>query len=219
VIITAEALREEARGAIETTFGCPTYSRYTTEELGVLAQECPSAKQHHLNRASYVFELLDRDKDVPVAPGDPGRVVVTDLWSHAMPLIRYDLGDIAVMAERCACGWQGPVLTRIEGRVVETIYDAAGNPVSPFAINGAMIGVDDIIQFQFVQQKPRRYTMRLCVLPSFAGEETVRGRLAPILGPEAQLGVEYVKEIPPLKSGKRPYVINEMGASRPVEAL
>ena len=107
IIATAEQLSEDARSLIETTFGCPVLSRYTAEELGILAQECPTGKQHHLNGGSHVIEVLDRDRDVPAAPGEAGRVVVTDLWSHAMPLIRYELGDIAVMGERCACGWKG----------------------------------------------------------------------------------------------------------------
>jgi len=216
VITIAEPLREGARNVIEAAFGCPAYSRYTAEEFGVLGQECPSAKQHHLNRGSFVFELLNRENDAPAAPGQPGRVVVTDLWSQAMPLIRYDLGDVAVMAERCACGWEGPVLTRIEGRVFETVCDTAGNRVSPFAINSRIEDLEDIIQFQFVQHEPRRYTVRLCVLPLFAGEETVRSRLMAILGSEAELAVEYVKEIPALTSGKRAYIVNEMEAAGPV---
>ncbi|MBN1458580.1 MAG: phenylacetate--CoA ligase family protein [Armatimonadetes bacterium] len=210
IIATAELLSEEARSLIETAFGCPTLSRYTTEELGVLAQECPTGKHHHLNEASYVFELLDRDEDRPVAPGQPGRVVVTDLWSHAMPLIRYDLGDIAVMSEQCSCGWEGPVLKSIEGRVVETVYDSAGNRVSPFVVSGTMRDMEDVIQFQFVQHEPARYTMRLCTTSTFAAEELVRTRLLRILGRDAHLTFEYVDEIPPLASGKRPYVISEM---------
>jgi len=212
IIATAEVLSDDTRSLIETTFGSPVLSRYTTEELGVLAQECPAAEQHHLNQASYVFELLARDEDSPVAPGEPGRVVVTDLWSYAMPLIRYDLGDVGVMSERCSCGWEGPVLTSVEGRIVETIYDVDGNRVSPFVINGCMRDAKHVLQFQFVQHEPARYTMRLCSSPAFQGEETIRTRLLRILGSEAQLTFEYVDDIPPLPSGKRPYVVSEMKA-------
>lgn len=210
VIAIAEPLRNEARNVIETTFGCPVYSRYTTEEFGVLAQECPDAKQHHLNQATFVFELLDLDDDTPVSPGQPGRVVVTDLWSQAMPLIRYDLGDVAVMQERCACGWDRPVFTDIEGRLVEVIYDTAGNRLSPFAINSRIQDLDSVIQFQFVQHAPARYSIRLHAMPSFAQEEALTKRLLDVLGGDADLTVVYVDEIPPLRSGKRPFIINEM---------
>jgi phenylacetate-CoA ligase len=210
IIATAELLREEVRSLIESTFGCPVLSRYTTEELGVLAQECPQHRQHHLNQACYVIEVLDRTRDVPVEPGQSGRVVVTDLWSHAMPLIRYDLGDIAVLGERCGCGREGPVLTSIEGRLVETIYDADGGMVSPFVINGVMRDIENVIQYQFVQQERGRYCMRMVRMPGFGQEELIRGRLLRILGAEAGLTFAYVEDIPPLPSGKRPYIINEM---------
>ncbi len=215
VTTIAEPLSESDREVVETAFGCPTRSRYALEELGIVAQECLSRKQHHLNEASLVIELLDLANDVPAAPGRPGRVVVTDLWSHAMPLIRYDVGDVAIMAEQCSCGRAGPVFARIEGRVVETVYDAEGNRLSPFAINSRLQDLDDVIQFQFVQHEARSYTLRLCVLPAFAGEETIRSRLMPILGSQARLAVEYVDEIPPLRSGKRSYILSEVESPRP----
>jgi len=209
-IMTGEALGENTRQMMESTFGCPVYSRYTTEESGALGQECPGAKQHHLNLSSFVLEVLDRERDIPVAPGEPGRVVVTDLWSQAMPLIRYDLGDVAVRQEQCACGWPGPVFTRVEGRVIETIYDAAGARLSPFVMDACLKHLNNVVQLQFVQHAPARYTLRLHTLPAFDQEEEARKRLLDVLGSEAQIAVEYVDEIPPLPSGKRPYIINEM---------
>lgn len=214
VITNAEPLNERDRETIETAFGCPARSRYTLNELGVVAQECLPAKQHHLNEGSFVVELLELDRDAPVAPGQPGRIVVTDLWSHAMPLIRYDVGDVAVMAERCRCGRPGPVLTRIEGRIFETVYDAQGNRLSPFAINSRLQDLENVIQFQFVQQAAGEYLLRLCVCPAFAGEDTIRSRLLPLLGDKARLTTEYVPEIPPLRSGKRAYILNEMKLPR-----
>jgi len=218
IIATAELLHEETRTLIQETFGCPALSRYTTEELGVLAQECVQGRQHHLNQACYVVEVLDGERDEPAAAGRPGRVVVTDLWSHAMPLIRYDLGDVAVLGEGCACGWEGPVLTGVEGRIVETIYDADGNRVSPFVINGVMRDIENVIQYQFVQQGRGRYCMRIVRMSGFDQEPLIRERLVRILRSEAGVGFEYVGEIPPLPSGKRPYIINEMSGSRSVDS-
>jgi len=213
VITTAELLREDARSLIEASFGCPVLSRYTAEELGVLAQECPTAKQHHVNQASHVIEVLRQDEDVPAAMGEPGRIVVTDLWSHSMPLIRYELGDVGVMGERWECGWEGPVLTEIQGRITETIYNATGDRIVPFAINHAMGGIENVIQYQFVQRGKGHYSMRLCIAPGFVQEDLIKHRLLEVVGRQARLEVEYVDDIPPLPSGKRPYVINETAAT------
>jgi phenylacetate-CoA ligase len=78
--------------------------------------------------------------------------------------------------------------------------------------------LDNIIQLQFVQHAPGRYTMRLHALPAFDQEELMRERLLGVVGSEAQLSVDYVDEIPPLSSGKRPYVVNEMDAPDRVQA-
>src|SRR5690606_35186909 len=111
-------------------------SRYSTEETGVLAHQCRTAGGHHLNTASYVFEFLKLDADIPAEPGEPARIVVTDLFSYGMPLIRYDIGDVGVLgADSCSCGCQLPVLLEIQGREVEQVYDVVGQRVSPFAIN------------------------------------------------------------------------------------
>ena len=114
---------------------------------------------------------------------------------------------------------EGPVLTQIQGRITETIYDAAGNRLVPFVINHAMGGVDNVIQYQFVQHDHGRYRMRLCVMPGFAQEDVIRGRLLHALGPKASLDFEYVEDIPPLPSGKRPYIVNEMEARHRTDAV
>jgi phenylacetate-CoA ligase len=60
-------------------------------------------------------EILD-DADRPCAPGEVGRVVVSTLHNYAMPLFRYDLGDLAEVGPPCECGRTLPVLNRIVGR-------------------------------------------------------------------------------------------------------
>jgi len=211
VVTSSEALRPEAREAITAAFGCTVVDRYGANELGVLAQECPRGRSLHLNVAGHVIELLARDRDEPVAPGEVGRVVVTDLFSHAMPLIRYDTGDLAVASsEPCSCGRKGPTLVRVEGRQVEEVRDPDGGLVNPLAISGCPRGVEGILQYQFVQQAPAGYLIRLQVLPSFHEEAVLRERFQRLLGPKAHIDVSYLESIPPLPSGKRPYIVNEL---------
>ena len=40
----------------------------------------------------------------PAAPGETGAILVTDLLNHAMPLIRYRIGDLALGGRSCPCG-------------------------------------------------------------------------------------------------------------------
>lgn len=208
IITSSETLYESTRKLIKETFGCDVISRYSTEEFGVLAHECTVEKLHHVNELSYVVEILDIDSDNPVNPGELGRVVVTDLFSHAMPLIRYDTGDLAILGEGCNCGMKGMVLERIEGRRIETIYDTKGERVSAFAINGAMRDLKEVYQYQFIQDSPTLNTLKLCTSKTFNEEELIIKRFKDILGQGSNINIEYVDEIPKLKSGKRPYIIS-----------
>jgi len=212
VFTSSEPLPDEARRTIKAAFGCSVMSRYSTEEFGVLAQECPEVGTHHLNTASYRFEILSTETDRPVPHGDRGRLVVTDLYSHAMPLIRYETGDLAAFGAECPCGRPGPTLSNIEGRQVEQIFAADNTPVSPFSINGALRDVAGVLQFQFIQTARKHYTLLLHLhnASQFSAEELVLTRLRQILGAGTVVEIRRVDDIPPLPSGKRPYIRSEL---------
>ncbi len=208
VISAGETLHDATRSRVSAFFGCPMLSRYAAEELGVLAQECPEQQQHHLNTSSYLIEILGRDVDRPVEPGEVGRIVVTDLYSHAMPLIRYDTGDLASYALTCSCGRPGLILSSLNGRMNEEVSDVEGRRVLDSAIRLMMSDLAGVRQYQFIQSGKVDYEMRLCTLPSFQGEAILRKCLLDLLGAQASLRLVYVDEIPPLPSGKRAYIIN-----------
>ncbi len=209
VISYGEPLTEPMRQVCELAFGCPVRSRYALWELGVVAHECLEGPRHHLNTASYYVELLHPDHNRPVHPGETGRVVVTDLFSHGLPLIRYDTGDLAIAGGDCGCGIAAPVLESIQGRHIEAIYDPKGTRLSPFLIHNVMRGLDGVVQYQFSQIGERDYVMKMVTLPGFAETDRLNQRLAELLGDQARISVEFVASIPPLPSGKRPYIVNE----------
>ncbi len=212
IISTAEPLYEYNRQIIQETFGCISLNRYSAEELGVLGHECP-AKTMHLNLSSFFIELLEPGSNRPVAPGETGRVVVTDLFSYAMPLIRYDTGDLAVLGkDECNCGLNTPTLERIEGRMVEIIYNTSRERVPPLVLIPVIAGtLNGIVQFQFIQRSEDDYVIKYCITPIFPKDKVhlVIEGLREILGRNAEIQIEYVTSIPPLPSGKRPYIINE----------
>jgi phenylacetate-CoA ligase len=210
VVPTAEGLSIDERHSIESAFGCPVINRYAAQEFGVLAQECRACRRLHLNTASYVVELLSLANDTPAAPGQVGRVVVTDLFSHAMPLIRYDIGDLATLnPESCPCGNPTPALGELRGRLVEMILDTRGQLVSPFVLVNSLREVSGITQFRFIQRTGDRYELMLVAASDFEDEERVERLLRQYLGETANISINRVNDIPALTSGKRPYVINE----------
>ncbi|MDY0142875.1 MAG: hypothetical protein RBR97_13375 [Bacteroidales bacterium] len=210
IITGSEKLDPKARNIAEKVFGCPVLSRYSSLETGIIAHECPEEKTFHLNTSSYFVEILHPTKDEPVKVGEIGRVVITDLFNYGMPLIRYDIGDLAAFSQaECSCGRKGPCLSQIEGRIVENVTDTNGELVSWVAINDIMWPFNDVVFFQFIQKNANKYVMKIQAKPNNNLETDVKSKLQSLVGLDSILEIEFVDDIPALPSGKRPYIINE----------
>ena len=86
---------------------------------------------------------------MPAAPGETGRVVVTPLYNYAMPLIRYELGDIAEVGShrpRAAAGF--PRCAEFLGRTRNLFRFRDGTSLWP--VPGAF-GLRKLIAFRQVQ--------------------------------------------------------------------
>ena len=217
IITGAESLLSSIRENVEKVFGCQVLDRYSSNECGVMSHECAEHKRHHINLATHKFELLKVDRDEPVEADEVGRVVVTDFFSYALPLIRYDTGDLASWAqEPCPCGMETPCFENIQGRAIETLYDPAGRMISPIAFDRETKDMKGILRFQLIQKTKQDYLVRLHVISSFDQGDIMQKRFQKVLGREANIKFEYVDSIPPLPSGKRPYIINEFKRSSEV---
>ena len=72
-----------------------------------------------------------------------------------------------------------------------------------------MIDLPNTIQYQFIQETRKSYTLKIIAMNSFDTEVTVKDKLSNILGSDADIEIQFVDEIPPLPSGKRPAVMNK----------
>jgi len=96
-------------------YGAAVVDRYSSEEFGFIAIQCPRANHLHTVMPSVFVEILN-EEDNPCQIGEPGRLVITGLHSFAMPLIRYEIGDLAVWGESTNCGITWPIIDKIIGR-------------------------------------------------------------------------------------------------------
>ena len=109
-----------------------------------------------------MVEVLD-DAGEPCAPGEVGRVVVTDLHNFATPLIRYELRDHAEVGEACACGRGLPTLRRFLGRRRNMVVLPDGRRQWPEVGFAQYRGIAPIRQYQLVQIAPEEVEVRLVV--------------------------------------------------------
>ncbi|WP_439514666.1 phenylacetate--CoA ligase family protein [Oceanibaculum nanhaiense] len=119
IITFGETVTPEIRARVRAAFGARVIDRYSCEEIGWIAFQCPAHEErYHTLSASVLVEILD-EAGQPCPPGQAGRVVLTALHGLAMPLIRYEIGDYAEWAPQqdvCACGRTLPVIGALHGR-------------------------------------------------------------------------------------------------------
>lgn len=153
IVATSMMLLDHERKAIEAAFNCTVTNRYGCEEVGLIACECEHHYGMHLNLPHVYVEFLD-EHDQPVKPGEPGKIVVTDLNNFAMPLIRYRVEDVGVPSEReCECGRGLPLMERLEGRVADFLVKPGGGRVAGISlVERTLTKVPGVEQMQLVQE-------------------------------------------------------------------
>jgi phenylacetate-CoA ligase len=155
-----ETLSPDVREAARRLLGADIADTYSSAEAGIIAVQCPDSGLYHVMAEGLIVEVLDERGEACV-PGEVGRVVVTDLHNFATPLIRYDLGDYAEMAEACPCGRGLPALRRIAGRRRNMARLPDGRSLWP-AIGGLRYAeIAPIRQFQFIQRERETIEVRL----------------------------------------------------------
>ncbi len=207
IIGFGESFPAKTHQKLKEVFGCQNVSLYSNQENGMLAIECVENKEFHVNNASYHIELLKNDSDDPVNGSEPGRIVVTDLFNYAMPLIRYDTGDIGVWKKDVECGWESLALASIDGQKTDFIYDTRGNQKSPHIISVLLEPFDQLLQYQFIQEDAKRYVLKLNGAEGHYENAAFLTLLKDLLGSDAEITIEHVREVPALSSGKRKEVI------------
>jgi phenylacetate-CoA ligase len=106
--------------------------------------DCSRHEGIHYWADYYILEILDPESLEPVAPGDPGEMVVTTITKEAAPLIRYRTRDLTRAIDKpCSCGSVLPMHDRILGRSDDMFIFRAVN-VYPGQIDEALSTIPDI---------------------------------------------------------------------------
>ncbi|MDY3553535.1 phenylacetate--CoA ligase family protein [Gemmata sp. JC717] len=207
IISTAMILHDWQRAVIEEVFGCKVTNRYGCEEVSLIASECEEHNGLHVNADSLYTEV----------PAD-GKLLITDICNRAMPLIRYQVGDVVVPANRvCRCGRGLPLIERVEGRDADYVLTPAGNLISGISLteNFAVL-VPGAAQVQIVQESITQLRIRLVADDAFG--DSSRRKIAALVqdtfGDTVSHEVELVDAIPQEPSGKYRFCISNVARER-----
>ncbi len=199
------ALAPVVRRALADAFRCRVVEDYGSAELGSIGCECRAAEGLHLFSNLFFLEFVRHGR--PVRPGELGRILVTDLTNRAMPLIRYDIGDVGyTLPGRCPCGRHTPRF-KVLGRLQDTLVTPSGSVVTEHQVSDFLYAFPGVDWFQVVQQAPARFDLQ--VVPQdhtpFA-PPALANDLAAFLGGGVRVVVRQVKSIAPESGGKYRFV-------------
>ncbi|WP_219265907.1 phenylacetate--CoA ligase family protein [Pseudomonas sp. Xaverov 259] len=195
------------RRQYEAYFGMPVRDEYSSVELEQIAFECSHGRHHVLEGSVYV-ETLDPDAD------GVGTVVGTNLQAWHMPMIRYNQGDLAVMAqEPCGCSAHTPALMHLHGRRNASFQARDGRVVPSASILGIVDdflmrtgnGVEAYRLYQMSVDEMALYHTGACQrLDSTALQQ----QLQRLFGHALVLNLKHVDELPQQASYKRQLLVS-----------
>lgn len=120
-------------------------------EVGPVSFACPArAGVLHILETAFLPEVLDTASGCPVAPGETGELILTNLGRMASPLLRYRTGDLVKRAVEtvCACGrsdlaLEGGILGRTDDMVV-----VRGVNLYPSAVEEVVRGFAQVAEYR-----------------------------------------------------------------------
>jgi phenylacetate-CoA ligase len=205
IVTSAEVLEDDERELLENVFACPVFNRYGCREVSVIASECEAHSGLHVMAEGLYVEV--ETPHGPAAPGERGSILVTDLLNHAMPLIRYRIGDLGAWAAgACRCGRGLPRLQHVAGRVTDFLVGSDGRLVSGVYLATYVVAQRASLgQVQILQHKAGEVTYRLKPASGFdavADLDYLRLLTQQYLGGNAVVHTEIVAALPAEPSGK-----------------
>jgi phenylacetate-CoA ligase len=203
---------------ITAGLGARFANMYGTSELGAVAASCGRSPGMHLFEDLFWVDVLRCQE--PVAPGEVGRLVITDLVNTAMPMIRYDVGDVGRLhLDPCPCGRKTARL-EVLGRVEEVIAapirsplrggDGGGAILTSSAVADTFFADPAVANFRLEEVAAGSFEAAVVAGPSSApdlrawedrfaalhpGIRKLRARLVPFVRPEASGKYRFVRPL------------------------
>lgn len=206
VVSAAMVLHDWQRATIRDAFGREPTNRYGCEEVSLVACECAEHRGLHIHAEGVYVEVQ------PDPHRQEGRLLLTDLRNRAMPLLRYQVGDVAIPSARtCACGRGLPMLEQVMGRDADYVLTPDYQLISGISLTDHFAtAITGAAQVQLVQDELRHLRVRIVTDERFdvQSQHEIAALVHAQFGPTMQHTVEIVAAIPQEPSGKYRFCIS-----------
>jgi len=155
-LTSSETLTESMRKTITEAFNCKVYDFYGSAERVCYIFTCENGSYH-------VIPEYGLTELIPIDESDDNycKVISTGFWNLAMPLIRYDLGDIIIPSvEICLCDRHFPTIKSIIGRKGDVVRTPSGREYGAAILTHLLYGVANILESQIVQDTKEHITIK-----------------------------------------------------------
>ncbi|MEE8436149.1 MAG: phenylacetate--CoA ligase family protein, partial [bacterium] len=154
------------RKAIEEMWGAKCYDDVGSTEITNFGYECVAQQGPHVIESMFYAEALDPETLAPVEAGEIGELVLSNLCTESMPLLRYRIRDmVRFNVEPCACG---RTFLRLDGGVLgrsDDMFHVSGTNIFPSAVENIIREFDEFsLEYQLIVPKQgsgRKLTIRV----------------------------------------------------------
>ena len=131
--------------SLEEMWGATCYDDIGSSEISNFGYECREQKGTHVIESMFYVESLDPETLQPVADGEVGEMVITNLITETAPLIRFRIKDL-VRLDRSPCDC-GRTFLRLNGGILgrtDDMFQFAGINIFPSALENY---IREIVEF------------------------------------------------------------------------
>jgi phenylacetate-CoA ligase len=206
VVSAAENLSEVVRNVIESNFGSKVFNFYGSREIGNLAGECREGTLHPFSFWNYL-EVVNIDNQ-PVNIDEEGRIIVTNFYNYSMPLIRYEIGDMAILGpEKCLCGIKLPTLKRVTGRITDHFILENRTIIHGEYFTHLFYLKDWVKVFQVIQEDYLKIRILIVITGKINSSDQIdiENKIKLVMGSNCKIIWDIVDEIPKTRTGKYLY--------------
>ena len=200
--VVEPALRARARSVL----GASIRDRYSCEELGPIAFQCPESDDYYHVAVGNVLVEVVTPEGQSAPDGTCGNVLVTGLHQWASPALRYELGDLAAMHPQCpACGATVPALSQLMGRKYFLLQSAAGGLRHVRILAEHWLACAPVREHRVVQTSANSFRAEVVLDHSMHATEraALKAMLRKILGPDFAIDLVQLDAIPWPPGAKR----------------
>jgi phenylacetate-CoA ligase len=212
VVSWGDNMFDHYRRKIESSFGCRVTDTYGCGEGIQVAAQCSLGK-YHIFSPHVIVEIVD-ENGMPVENGKLGDILLTKLTPGAMPFIRYKVGDIGALSERCDCGCNFETLASIDGRNTDVVITHNGNRLIVHFFTGIFEYETAIKEFQVIQERIGHLLINIVSADGFTDKVllNLENEIVAKAGGGVEVDFNVVENIPLEKTGKRRFIISNIGS-------